>query len=74
MKPFVRALALTAVLGFTCLSMANGTALGACRYICGRTIYETGGGSTCCSQTFTCPDGQTTSPYGYYSATGWKFC
>jgi hypothetical protein len=39
MKPLVRAL--TAVLGFTCLSVANGTSAGACRYICGGTIHET---------------------------------
>jgi hypothetical protein len=74
MKPLVRALALTAVLGFACLSKANGTSVGACRYICGGTIHEVNAGSTCCSQTFTCPDGTRVSPYGYYSPTGWRFC
>ncbi len=74
MKSLVRALSLTAVLGFTCLPMASGTVVGACRYFCGSTIHETYAGSTCCSQTFTCPDGQTAYPYGYYSPTGWRFC
>jgi hypothetical protein len=74
MKPLVRALALTAILGFTCLSAAHSTAVGACRYICSDGIHEVGGGSTCCSRTFTCPDGTTSRPYGYYSPTGWRFC
>jgi hypothetical protein len=54
--------------------MASGTAVGACRYFCGSTIHETSAGSTCCSKTFTCPDGQTAYAYGYYSPTGWRFC
>jgi hypothetical protein len=73
MKPLVRALALTAVLGFTCLSIANGTTVGACRYFCTDGIHEVSAGSTCCSQTFTCPNGTQVSPYGYYSPTGWRF-
>ena len=74
MKMLARVLALTAVLGFACLPAVEATGVGACRYICGSTIHETYAGSTCCSQTFTCPDGQTVSPYGVYTYRGWQVC
>lgn len=73
MKPLIRALALTAALGLTGLTVASGATGGNCRYICGGTIHVTTTGS-CCTQTFTCPDGQTVRAYGYLSATGWRFC
>jgi hypothetical protein len=65
---------LTAVLGFVCLPAAHSTALGACRYLCGTTIHETNAGATCCSQTFTCPNGQMVHAYGVYTVRGWQFC
>jgi hypothetical protein len=71
MKPLLKVFALTAALGFACLPAS--AALG-CRYICGGTIHETGAGSTCCTQTFTCPDGSTTHAYGYNNGSGWRFC
>lgn len=73
MKRIARTLALTAVLGFACLSAVEATSVGACRYICGSTIYETYA-SDCCFRTFTCPDGQTVSPYGVYTYKGWQVC
>lgn len=73
MKMIAKALALSAVLGFTCLTTAEATPVGACRYICGSTIYETYA-SDCCSRTFTCPNGQKVSPYGVYTYRGWQFC
>lgn len=73
MKPLVRAVTLSAVLGFTCLSVAHGSSPGACRYFCGGMIHEVYVGSTCCSQTFDC-NGTPVSPYGYYAPTGWRFC
>lgn len=42
--------------------------------LCGSTIHEVYVGSTCCSQTFTCPSGQQTWAYGYYTVQGWRFC
>jgi|GEM_PF-3553468 len=74
MKPLIRAVALTAVLGFTCLTVASGATGGDCRYICGGTIHVTTAGSTCCTQTFTCPGGQMVHAYGYLSSSGWRFC
>jgi hypothetical protein len=73
MKLLLRALALVAVLGFVCLP-ASSSGPGSCRYHCGATIYETVPDSPCCSSTFTCPDGRQVNAYGYYSATGWRFC
>jgi hypothetical protein len=73
MKSLIRALSLTAVLGFTGLAVASGATGGNCRYICGSTIHVTTS-STCCTQTFTCPDGQTVFAYGYLSPSGWRFC
>ena len=75
MKTVLRSLALAAVLGFASLTPVN-SAVGACRYACSNPfqIFETYVGPTCCSQTFTCPNGQTVYPYGYQTVTGWKFC
>lgn len=73
MKTIVKALTLSAVLGFACLSTVEATSIGACRYICGTTIYETYL-SNCCSRTVTCPSGQTTNPFAVYTARGWQFC
>jgi hypothetical protein len=72
MKPLVRVLALTAALGFTGISMAHAT-FTSCRYFCGRTIYQMSA-DNCCSQTFTCPNGQSSTPFAYLGESGWQFC
>jgi len=72
MKPLVRALALTAVLGFTYLSTAHATVT-ACRYFCGIKVVQTSA-DNCCAQTFTCPSGQVGHPFSYLSPSGWQFC
>ncbi len=73
MKSLLRTLALTALLGFTCLSVARSSTGGTCRYFCGGTIHS-GSSSDCCSATFQCPNGQMVTPYAYNSGLGWKFC
>jgi hypothetical protein len=72
MKPLVRVLALTAVLGFTALSTAHATVT-ACRYFCSGMIQQTTI-DNCCGQIITCPNGQMVHPYGYLAPSGWKFC
>jgi hypothetical protein len=74
MKPLVRALALTAALGLTCLSMANGITASDCNYVCGTTIHQTIAGPSCCSQTFICPNGQRVRALGHLTSSGFVFC
>lgn len=73
MKTIVKALALSAVLGFACLPVTDAAASGNCRYLCGTTTYETYL-SNCCSRTVTCPNGQTTNPYAELRGSLWRFC
>lgn len=73
MKTIIKALTLSAVLGFACLPAADATSIGACRYFCDGAIRETYL-SNCCSRTVTCPSGQTTTPFAVYTARGWQFC
>jgi len=74
MKWVIRALALTFPLGFACLPASSATATG-CRYYCGSTLHQTTS-SSCCSQTFTCPNGQQVPATQVYStaAGGWIYC
>ena len=73
MKPMFRVLALTAVLGVASLPVAYSSTVGACRYFCGTTIHEAYVGPTCCFQTFTCPNGQTSYPFAVHDGV-WKVC
>jgi hypothetical protein len=75
MKPLFRALALIAVLGFACLpASGSGPAVG-CQYLCGSTIHQTIS-TSCCTQTFTCPNGQKVPGFKVYSTPvgGYIYC
>lgn len=73
MKLFVRIFVLIAVLGIACLPANSATAN--CRYYCGTTVHTTVS-SSCCTQTFTCPNGQPAQVVQVYSVVvgGWIYC
>jgi hypothetical protein len=74
MKPTARILALILVLGFACLPAWSAPSTG-CRYYCGSTLHQTTS-TSCCSQTFTCPNGQQVPATQVYSVAGggWIYC
>jgi hypothetical protein len=64
MKQLVRAFAVILTLGAACLPASS--ALPNCRYWCGNTphtVYST----SCCTQTFICPNGQPAQVVQEYS-------
>jgi hypothetical protein len=75
MKRVVRAFAVILALGAIFLP-ARGTAAPAnCRYYCGSTVHTTTS-TSCCTQTFICPNGQPAQIVQEYKVVvgGWLYC
>jgi hypothetical protein len=74
MKRVVRACAVILALGAACLPARSTTPTG-CRYWCGTTVYQTTS-TSCCTQTFICPNGQPALVVQEYKVVvgGWVYC
>ncbi|HEX4961669.1 MAG TPA: hypothetical protein VF173_12570 [Thermoanaerobaculia bacterium] len=75
MKRLVRAFAVFLVLGAACLPASSTATPTGCRYYCGTTVHQTTS-TSCCTQTFTCPNGQQAQIVQVYNVAvgGWIYC
>jgi hypothetical protein len=74
MKATLRIIALIATLGFVGQSSHGAPITGSCGYYCGAVLYSQNVGPSCCSHTFTCPDGQQVRAWAMANSGRWWAC
>jgi hypothetical protein len=75
MKRLVRAFTVILALGAACLPASSAGPATSCRYWCGST-YHTATSTSCCTQTFICPNGQPAQIVQEYKVAvgGYIYC